>query len=943
MRRWIWRILLTAAVMAALTVGVSAADTIVTEDGIRYNLTTGTVLGPVSKDNVVSITIRASVNGSTINSIAPDAFNGCGKLTTVNMESGIKTVGASAFNSCTLLQSILLPDSIDQIGDYAFANCGRLNNVVLPTILKDIKTGTFANCSSLKAIYIATVDHIYPSAFAGSGVEFLHRDTAAGLKQDDTPELPIHVTTRVPGLKTEPTCILEGRQAYSYNCTEGCGAKFNFSQSRPIPPLGHTPDTKKEPAIDSTCVTPGRTEGYLCTVCGQVASGMEETPLDPTNHEKPETMEDVPPTCTEAGSTGGEICRACGVEITAPTPVDALEHEYTGKLTDPISVKDPTCTETGLSVQYKICDRCGETEVCEQCEELKADPEKETEYLAHIKDTHTFTEPAAKGHTPGGDQYVVTLEPTCTTEGKEEWVVVCTVCGKPTGDVGVSTPPNNEYERVIPATGHTPEKNEIDKDRSKAATCTEDGLTVYKPTKCRVCKEDIDERQEKIDALGHDLTAPVDVPKGDATCLVEGIVWKNFRECRREGCDYEEYEEVRSKGPHTWTNPQPDPALSDQDVDPKCGEPGVKHVIVTCSVCGKTEKQTIEIPATGTHEYGEWTTTKEPTATEEGEESRTCTICGKVDTRPISPTGSPEDPDDPDKPTTPPEDADFSITLIPPANGTASVSKTTAKKGETITVTYTANSGYVLDMIRVIGGSELVSYTDLGNGQIRFTMPAANVEVRVTFDRQDANYGESWGNGFGSEGGNRSDPRRTTDVVPVQKEGYSVPKADAHEQVFQDVSTGHWAAGEINWAYEMGYMSGTNGRFNPDGAISHQQMWMVLARLTGGNPASMAEARSWAVRGGYADGSAPTAAVKRHQLVTALYRCARLTGAVSKNNTSLAGYTDSTAVPVRAREAFSWALTSGVITGDAGGRLNPAKNLTRAEFAVILYCYSQRH
>ena len=83
--------------------------------------------------------------------------------------------------------------------------------------------------------------------------------------------------------------------------------------------------------------------------------------------------------------------------------------------------------------------------------------------------------------------------------------------------------------------------------------------------------------------------------------------------------------------------------------------------------------------------------------------------------------------------------------------------------------------------------------------------------------------------------------------------------------------------------------------------------------------------------------------MKRHQLVTALYRCARLTGAVSKNNTSLAGYTDSTAVPVRAREAFSWALTSGVITGDAGGRLNPAKNLTRAEFAVILYCYSQRH
>ena len=95
MRRWVWRVLLIVAVMAALTVGAAAADTIVTENGIKYNLTTGTVVGPVNKDGPVSILVKASVNGTPITSIAESAFNGCGKLRTVEIESGIKIGRAS--------------------------------------------------------------------------------------------------------------------------------------------------------------------------------------------------------------------------------------------------------------------------------------------------------------------------------------------------------------------------------------------------------------------------------------------------------------------------------------------------------------------------------------------------------------------------------------------------------------------------------------------------------------------------------------------------------------------------------------------------------------------------------------------------------------------------------------------------------------------------------
>ena len=141
-------------------------------------------------------------------------------------------------------------------------------------------------------------------------------------------------------------------------------------------------------------------------------------------------------------------------------------------------------------------------------------------------------------------------------------------------------------------------------------------------------------------------------------------------------------------------------------------------------------------------------------------------------------------------------------------------------------------------------------------------------------------------------------------MVPAQIQEPAVGPAGTAERIFQDIPTTHWAAGEINWASQMGYMNGTNGRFNPGGNISQQQMWMVLARLTGEQPASMEEARRWAELGGFADGSSPTSPVKRHQLVTALYRCARLTGRASRTTASLAGYPDSRTVPTVAREAF---------------------------------------
>ncbi len=63
--------------------------------------------------------------------------------------------------------------------------------------------------------------------------------------------------------------------------------------------------------------------------------------------------------------------------------------------------------------------------------------------------------------------------------------------------------------------------------------------------------------------------------------------------------------------------------------DPTCVEAGSK--IYTC-VCGDAYTEAID--ALG-HAWGEWVVAKEPTYTEWGEESRTCSRCGKTESYPI--------------------------------------------------------------------------------------------------------------------------------------------------------------------------------------------------------------------------------------------------------------------------------------------------------------------
>ena len=262
-------------------------------------------------------------------------------------------------------------------------------------------------------------------------------------------------------------------------------------------------------------------------------------------------------------------------------------------------------------------------------------------------------------------------------------------------------------------------------------------------------------------------------------------------------------------------------------------------------------------------------------------------------------------PDTPETPSTPvtggsEADGDYAVTVDRTTGGKVTVNPGRADRGDTVTITVKPNDGYELDTLTVTDKSgDTVKVTSKGNNKYTFTMPSGAVTVTATFV-EDGQAG----------------------------------------LLFTDVTESYWAYGEIRWAYENGYIKGSTATtFNPGGTITRQQVWMILARIAGENPASMAEAKAWAIANGVSDGSNPGGSVTRQQLVTILYRFAGQNGYDTTARADLSGYPDVATVASYATEAMAWAVAEGIIGGTAQGTLNPAGTASRAQFAVILYRY----
>ncbi len=174
---------------------------------------------------------------------------------------------------------------------------------------------------------------------------------------------------------------------------------------------------------------------------------------------------------------------------------------------------------------------------------------------------------------------------------------------------------------------------------------------------------------------------------------------------------------------------------------------------------------------------------------------------------------------------------------------------------------------------------------------------------------------------------------------------------------FSDVSANAWYASAVQYAVEHGLMAGVgNGRFGPEEPMTRAMLVTVLWRYAGRpeageNPFTdvpagqwYTENVTWAAENGVVSGVgngrfAPNGNITREQMASILFRYAKLTGLDTSKRGELAGFPDEGQVSSWAREALSWAVGEGIISGTAeGGRtiLKPQGNATRAQVASIL-------
>ena len=117
--------------------------------------------------------------------------------------------------------------------------------------------------------------------------------------------------------------------------------------------------------------------------------------------------------------------------------------------------------------------------------------------------------------------------------------------------------------------------------------------------------------------------------------------------------------------------------------------------------------------------------------------------------------------------------------------------------------------------------------------------------------------------------------------------------------------------------------------------LNRQQSWMILSRVEGQAPPSMAAAKAWAVSANVSDGSNAGGIVSRQQLAVMLYRAA---GSPAVTENKLKDFSDGSAVAAYAKDAMNWTLEAGILTGN-GGKLNAADPASRANAAVMFTRY----
>lgn len=180
---------------------------------------------------------------------------------------------------------------------------------------------------------------------------------------------------------------------------------------------------------------------------------------------------------------------------------------------------------------------------------------------------------------------------------------------------------------------------------------------------------------------------------------------------------------------------------------------------------------------------------------------------------------------------------------------------------------------------------------------------------------------------------------------------------------YLDVPAGAWYYNAVDYVVSQGLLSGTaRSTFAPNQSVSRAMLAQVLYQVAGQPESGVSNfsdvstdhwsysSVSWAVRVGIMSGSAdghfyPDRALTRQELALSLYQFAEEMGVNTKPRSGLGIYADANDVAYWAKDAMSWSVAMGLLSGRTSGSsqvLAPQETVSRAEFAAVLSTLCQK-
>ena len=876
-------------------------------------------------------TLKKVTLGDSITEIPQAAFLNCTGLQTVSIPSGLTKIGTQAFFGCSNLQNVTLPESLTEIGYQAFRDCDALTSITFPDSLEKVGNQAFlittgnGHTGSLTTVTFGTK---IPTFLTSDGKESDNPGLFLGQNQLKTVDMSRCKNTtisaglfsRLTALETIifPTGLTEigddaftncsglkslefpdsltkiGKSAFS-DCTGltyisygsgiddiGANAFYRCTNVNVIDlhratKIDETYDNGSgnggDPALTHACVTAAhnvkyylRTKSQASSVKGNLEWGSGGAGTGNTsNTYYILTAKDAVPdytgntdTLTRAGYTFDQW-----KEVTVNAGSTTIKNVYTDA--DSWSLTSPAVTVSPASANTYV----GDSAVT-----LTAKVSEPVDGFNYSYQWYSNTSNSNEGGTEIPEATRATYSPSIATTGTTYYYCVVTVTN------GSDT--TSATTAVVPVTVASQAGSVTISNNKTAATYGDKPFTfTYTANKAATVTS------------SNPSVATVQDNNGTVTVTIVGAGTTEISVGFAGGTDYSAASDkftltVNKATPSIKISATPDTLTGGGSVElTVSGVPTEGQLAVTCDndikVTEKDGKYTAQLP-NATKDY---TFTAKYTGMDNyNDVEKTCVVKVTRKSSHSSSSGSSTTPTN-------------TVSASTASNGKVALDKSTAKKGDTVTVTVTPDVGYQLDKLTATDvKGKTVDVTKKSDGKYTFTMPDSKVTITPTFSKIE-------------------------DTKP-SKNG------------FDDVTSSDWFADAVKYVADKGLMNGTDdNQFSPNASTTRGMLMTVLARYAGedttGGATWYEKGMDWAKAKGVSDGTNPNADITREQLVTMMYRYAGSPKADGK----LDSFSDAASVSTYAADAMQWAVANGIVNG-SNGKLNPQNNATRAEVAAIL-------